>query len=466
MSRKNPISISPSPPLPGLQQSPGATSCTRRIGGRPEPSDEYNSSLPGSAIPTIAENNGKLRSFCTRCGETHPAEMHVEENRLFARVECPENPGAALLTEDAALFHKLRRNHPAPRKPEACRFWSNHILLTERCDCRCPVCYMDSGPNADAPFLPISTVLERAERVAQAGGANAVLIGGEPSLHPDLVEIVRRIRTEAGLKTILATNGLRPAREPELLERLHAAGLGQLALQFDTLDESTLRTIRGHARLADKIAVARRCGDLGLELGLVCTVCPENLAELPDLVRWAMALPRRPKYLALQAMTPVGRHTERPAPMTREVVIRSLTEAMPELEIDHFWPVPPLPGLGIYVHPDCCSNAYLVRNGEKLETVNRFLDMGRMIQRLSAMKTDARLPLLRALLAGIRWSRLPWNLPALPAFRHGLMILGVGDFHQPGFLNMDCLDRCATGVVTDDAIVPACRHYAERMDSP
>jgi len=407
-----------------------------------------------------------MRSFCTCCGKTHPAKMHVEENRLFVRVECPENPGAVLLTEDAALFQELRRNHPAPRKPDAQRFWSNHILLTERCDCRCPVCYMDSGPDPDAPFLPVSTVLERAERVAKAGGTNAVLIGGEPALHPDLVDIVRRIRTETGLKTILATNGLRLAREPKLLERLRAAGLGQLALQFDTLEKSTLRAIRGHDRLADKIAVARRCGNLGLELGLVCTVCPENLAELPDLVRWAMALPRRPKYLALQAMTPVGRHTERPAPMTREVVIRALTDAMPELEIDHFWPVPPLPGLGIYVHPDCCSNAYLLGNGEKPEPVDRFLDMGRMIQRLSAMKTDARSPLLRALLAGIRWSRLLRNLPALPAFRGGMMILGVGDFHQPGFLNMDCLDRCATGVVTDDAIVPACRHYAERMESP
>jgi pyruvate-formate lyase-activating enzyme len=325
---------------------------------------------------------------------------------------------------------------------------------------------MDSEPDPDAPFLPLSTVLERAERVAEAGGANAVLIGGEPALHPDLVEIVRRIRTETGLKTILATNGLRLAREPELLERLHAAGLGQLALQFDTLDESTLRAIRGHDRLADKIAVARRCGDIGLELGLVCTVCPENLAELPDLVRWAMALPRLPKYLALQAMTPVGRHTDRPAPMTRETVIRSLTAAMPELEIDHFWPVPPLPGLGIYVHPDCCSNAYLLRNGEKLETVDRFLDIGRIISRMGAMKPDSRLPLLHALFAGIHWSRLPRNLPALPAFRGGIMILGVGDFHQPGFLNMNCLDRCATGVVTDDAIVPACRYYAERMESP
>ena len=465
MSRKNPIPISSSPPLPDLQQSPGATSCTRRIGRCPEPSDEYNSSLPGSA-PPIAENNGKLRSFCTRCDQTHPAEWHVKENRLFVRVECPENSGDVLLTEDAALFRELRRNHPAPKKPDARRFWSNHILLTERCDCRCPVCYMDSGPDPDAPFLPVSTVLERAERVAKAGGANAVLIGGEPALHPDLVEIVRRIRSETGLKTILATNGLRLAREPELLERLQAARLGQLALQFDTLEESTLRAIREHDRLADKIAVARRCGDLGLELGLVCTVCPENLAELPDLVRWAMALPRLPKYLALQAMTPVGRHTDRPAPMTREVVIRSLTDAMPELEIDHFWPVPPLPGLGIFVHPDCCSNAYLLRNGETLETVDRFLDMGRIISRMSEMKTDSRLPLLRALLAGIRWSCLPRNLPVLPAFRGGMMILGVGDFHQPGFLNMDCLDRCATGVVTDDAIVPACRHYAERMKSP
>jgi pyruvate-formate lyase-activating enzyme len=466
MSRKNQTPISSSPPLPDLQQSPGATSCTRRIGGRPEPGDEYNSSLPGLVLPQITQKDGDLRSFCTRCGQTHPADWHVEENWLFVRVECPESPGAVLLTEDAALFRELRRNHPAPRKTDARRFWSNHILLTERCDCRCPVCYMDSGPDPDAPFLPISTVLERAERVAKAGGANAVLIGGEPALHPDLVGIVRRIRTETGLKTILATNGLRLAREPQFLERLHAAGLGQLALQFDTLDESTLRAIRGHDRLADKIALARRCGDLGLELGLVCTVCEENIGDLPDLVRWAMALPRLPKYLALQAMTPVGRHTDRPGPMTREVVIRALTEAMPELEIDHFWPVPPLPGLGIFVHPDCCSNAYLLRNGEKLETVDRFLDMGRIISRMGAMRNDSRLPLLRALLAGIRWSRLPKNLPALPAFRHGLMILGVGDFHQPGFLNMDCLDRCATGVVTDDAIVPACRHYAERMESP
>lgn len=87
--------------------------------------------------------------------------------------------------------------------------------LTDRCDNRCSFC-MVSAPGGRRPDLPLAYVREVV--AAQKPGARVDLFGGEPTLHPDFIDIVRVV-VEHGHTVSVASNGHAFAR-PGFAERL------------------------------------------------------------------------------------------------------------------------------------------------------------------------------------------------------------------------------------------------------
>ena len=80
----------------------------------------------------------------------------------------------------------------------------------------------EPGEDGDR-FLPVEEVVRRAE-VAKRGGARILhLIGGEPTMHPELLTIVEEL-SQMGLRLAVISNGFRLGREPELSQRLRRLG--------------------------------------------------------------------------------------------------------------------------------------------------------------------------------------------------------------------------------------------------
>ena len=82
-----------------------------------------------------------------------------------------------------------------------------------------------------------------ARAAAEIGFRKIRLTGGEPTLRPDLIDIVRAV-TASGVPDIaLTTNGI---RLPELAPALVDAGLRRVNVHLDTLDPARLaRIMRG-----------------------------------------------------------------------------------------------------------------------------------------------------------------------------------------------------------------------------
>src|SRR6266850_2478148 len=107
------------------------------------------------------------------------------------------------------------------------------ISLIDHCNLRCVYCM----PLAGAAFVPTADLLTAAEVEAVAQAAVAVgfrrirLTGGEPTLRPDLVEIVERLARIPGLRDLaLTTNGI---LLPRLAPALAAAGLRRVNIHLD-----------------------------------------------------------------------------------------------------------------------------------------------------------------------------------------------------------------------------------------
>jgi MoaA/NifB/PqqE/SkfB family radical SAM enzyme len=129
----------------------------------------------------------------------------------------------------------LARSLKFPYRPVAA-----HLIPIRRCNLSCTYCneYDDHSPP-----VPTHDVLRRIDRLAMLGTGIITLSGGEPLLHPDLDEIIRRIRSHGVIATLI-TNGYLLSRER--ISRLNRAGLDHLQISIDNVvpDEVSKKSLK------------------------------------------------------------------------------------------------------------------------------------------------------------------------------------------------------------------------------
>ena len=81
--------------------------------------------------------------------------------------------------------------------------------------------------------VPLETMLRRIDRLADLGTTIVTLSWGEPTLHPDLDVIIRRIRERGARSATVITNGL--LLTPERIRALNRAGLDYLQISIDNV---------------------------------------------------------------------------------------------------------------------------------------------------------------------------------------------------------------------------------------
>lgn len=114
------------------------------------------------------------------------------------------------------------------------------IVPIRRCNLDCAYC--NEYDKVSDP-VPLATMLARIDKLAELGTSIITLSGGEPTLHPDLDAMIRRIR-ERGAMATLITNGLLLARDR--IRRLNEAGLDYLQISIDNVvpDEISKKSLK------------------------------------------------------------------------------------------------------------------------------------------------------------------------------------------------------------------------------
>jgi MoaA/NifB/PqqE/SkfB family radical SAM enzyme len=167
-----------------------------------------------------------------------------------------------------------------------------HIVPVRRCNLACTYC---NEFDDFSPPVPIGDMIARIDRLGELGCAIVTISGGEPTLHPQLDEIIERIRRR-GMIAGLITNGY--FLTPERIANLNRAGLQHLQISIDNVKpdevsnkslkvlEQKLRNLAEHAEFfvninsvigsgvrqpEDAVTVAERAIELGFSttLGII-----------------------------------------------------------------------------------------------------------------------------------------------------------------------------------------------------
>jgi hypothetical protein len=117
---------------------------------------------------------------------------------------------------------------------------------------------------------------------------NISIAGGEPLIHPQIVELVAFIR-EQKIKPIILTNAF--ALKPDILHELKKAGLAGFTVHIDSHQNRPHWNGKTEAELNQ---LRQQCAEMiaaegGLYTIFNSTVYPSTFKEIPDVVRWGQA---------------------------------------------------------------------------------------------------------------------------------------------------------------------------------
>ncbi len=250
-------------------------------------------------------------TVCPECKLVIKGTIYKDGENVMIRKFCPEHKWTIeKYWEDYDMYMKMRRynyfgrgfdnpNVVTPTKgancPMDCGMCERHkshtglanVVVTNRCHLSCWYCffYAKEGEAIYEPSLDEIDKIFKNLRNQKPIPSNALQItGGEPTLHPRIVEIVQRAKADGFDQIQMNTTGITMAQDPELAKRLRHAGVSTLYMSFDGV--SARANPKNHWEAPLTLDAARKAG---FSVVLVPTVIRTiNEHELGAMINFAL----------------------------------------------------------------------------------------------------------------------------------------------------------------------------------
>ena len=331
------------------------------------------------------------RSICPKCRRVIDAKIVLRENKVFMLKRCPVcGPFEALIYGDAEAytsFGKFNKPGTIPLAygtdnregcPYDCGLCPEHqqhtclgiIEVNSACNIDCPLCFSQAGSGFSLTLEEVEQMLD--DFVRTEGKPEVVQFsGGEPTIHPQIIEFVRAAKQRDISFVMVNTNGKRIARDDKFLEQLNEVRPA-IYFQFDGFDSETYRILRGEPNiLEEKLRALDRLGQIGLSVTLVPAIeRGVNEREVGKIIDFAIQHPTV-RGINFQPAFHAGRHGQHD-PLERMTIpdLLRLIEAQTngKFRTSDFVPVP-------CCFPTCNSVTYAFVEGNQVTPLPRILNI-------------------------------------------------------------------------------------------
>jgi hypothetical protein len=255
---------------------------------------------------------GQTTSLCEVCLTLVPAKILIEGTDVFFQKRCAAHGvQKTLVSTDADYYRRCRdflkpgdkplkfqsrTEHGCPYDCGLCPDHEQHsclalIEINEACNLDCPVCFADSSPRRATHRSLAEIELMLDALVESEGEPDLVQIsGGEPTIHPEIMKVLRLAKSKPIRHLMLNTNGVLLASDPDFAKRLADLGPGfEVYLQFDSLRPEVLKRIRGADLTRQREKALENLEAAGLSTTLVAVIAKgANDDEAGAIVRHAL----------------------------------------------------------------------------------------------------------------------------------------------------------------------------------
>lgn len=417
------------------------------------------------------------RSICPVCRRVIDAKILLRDNKVYMAKRCPRcGPFEALVYADAEAYVQMSKYNKPGTIPLAfgaeiesgcpydCGLCPDHqqhaclgiIEVNSTCNMACPLCFSDARPGFSLTLEEVEAMLD--DLVRTEGKPEVIQFsGGEPTIHPQIIDFVRAARVRGIPFVMVNTNGRRIAHDDRFVEQL-AEVRPSLYFQFDGFERETYRIIRGEADiLEEKLRALDRLAGTGLNVTLVPAIeRGVNEGEVGRIIEFAIQHPAV-RGINFQQAFHAGRHMQHD-PMRRMTIpdiLRLIEEQTAgKFLVSDFVPVP-------CCFPTCNSVTYAFIEGDNVTPLSRIVNVYDYLDYITnRVMPDFSLEIKRALeglwssssVSGSQKSAeqfaisckacgLPENLTVGEIAKNMLMIM-LQDFMDPWTFNQKNLMKC------------------------
>lgn len=231
-----------------------------------------------------------VRGMCRGCRKVIPARVFFRGDAVWQQALCPAcRPPPALIAGDKEWYMaQVLRPHPdhAPLRcshppklgcPHDCGPCAWHaspcqlpvLSVTNACNLRCPICFTYNRADK-LYFMPVEAMRKTVDWIIESSGEVDLIniTGGEPTLHPQILELLACCRHPNIGRITMNSNGIRLADDLELCRRLGELGV-YVILSLNTFDAAVSEKMHGRDLVAAKLKAIDNLTRVGVKMSLL-----------------------------------------------------------------------------------------------------------------------------------------------------------------------------------------------------
>jgi len=364
-----------------------------------EVSESLVESSPGH-MPDSTWGQGRVikqtKSICPQCLASVEAQVFERDGEVWMDKACDQHGRfSALLSSDIKHYFEPAA-HPIEGKSccgSSCgpsvsasgplddsAAWVNHsctilIEITERCNLTCPTCFAGSSPQ-HSNMMSLEEFTRQVDQLVAGGKSGSDMIqlsGGEPTIHPQFIDMIALLFDRGFKKVCINSNGIKLAQAAftrKLANCTKAFPGAELFvyLQFDGFEEETYQALRGRKDLLEtKRKALALCESNNISIHPVMTLTRGiNDHEVGAFLQLAVDTPEL-KNVVIQPAMYSGRY-DNPRLQKRLTLADTVTlicEQFGVFSAEDFMPIP-------CSDPNCFGMAVAFRTANGLVPVSRY----------------------------------------------------------------------------------------------
>jgi len=372
------------------------------------------------------------QSLCPDCSQLIDATIFEDAGKVVMEKRCDlHGEFRDTIFSDVRLYLKMEQwsfgdnrgvQNPvvanATRCPDDCGMCNMHtshtalanVDLTNRCNLTCPVCFANAnaaGYLYEPDFETVRKMLQALRDERPSPCRIVQFSGGEPTIYPRFLDVLRLAKEMGFSHTQIATNGIK-FTNLEFAEQCKEAGLHTLYLQFDGVCDDIYRRTRGESLWEKKLQCIENVKKAGLKIVYVPTIVKGlNDHAIGDIIRIALEYIECSSGISFQPVSFTGR-IARHELESKRFTLSDFAHAVEQQTgiakaLEDWFPlsfVTPFSKLlsalrgaettTLSCHPHCSLGTYLfVDQNRKATPVTQFVDVGPMLQEMDLLARKA-----------------------------------------------------------------------------
>jgi len=160
--------------------------------------------------------------------------------------------------------------------------FASWLTINRKCNLRCKWCYASPDRFKGTTNMLLQTVQKSIDLFKGLPLKRVILIGGEPTIHPDFLTIVRMIK-DANLVPVVITNGLK-FKDPYFLQQSLDAGIAGITISLKGSSDEQYKLVTGRKCFRNVMNAVQNITKSGVEHNLAITVGGDLFADFDRMI--------------------------------------------------------------------------------------------------------------------------------------------------------------------------------------